>query len=450
MDFIPVGDEDRREMLSAIGAATFDDLLSDIPPEVRLRGKLRLPPPLSELEARRYLEAIAARNAPVNQWLSFLGGGAYDHFVPAVVDEISSRAEFYTAYTPYQPEVSQGTLQTIYEYQSLIARLTGMEISNASLYDGGTAIAEAVLMANAANRRTEVVASGCINPMRLAVLDTYLEASGITVHRTGWKSGATELDEVTALVTDKTGCVLVENPNFFGVVEQCRKLAAVAHQKGALFIVSVDPVSLGVLAPPSEYGADIVVGEGQPLGNYLSFGGPYLGFMATHKEHIRRLPGRIVGKTVDTKGRPCYCLTLQTREQHIRREKATSNICSNQALVALRAAVHLCWLGKDGMRELATQCLSKAVYAQRALAKRGLQLRFRQPCFKEFAVSLPVDAEVVVSRLFGERILAGVPLGRFYPEASHLLLIAVTEKRTREEIDRLADCLADVVRGEVA
>jgi len=436
-------------MLRRAGAATFEDLLQDIPPELRLRGKLKLPPPLSELEARRHLEALAGRNASTSQWLSFLGGGAYDHFVPSVVDEISSRAEFYTAYTPYQPEVSQGTLQTIYEYQSLIARLTGMEISNASLYDGGTAIAEAVLMANAISGRKEVVASGCVNPMRLAVLDTYLEASGITVRRTAWKGGATDPEELAALVTDKTCCVVVENPNFFGVVEECCAIGAVAREKGALFVVSVDPVSLGILAPPSEYGADIVVGEGQALGSYLSFGGPYLGFMSTRKEHVRRLPGRIVGKTVDKQGRPCFCLTLQTREQHIRREKATSNICSNQALVALRAAVHLCWLGKEGMRDLATLCLSKAVYAQKALARRGFELRFSKPFFKEFAITLPADGEVVAASLTGERILAGVPLGRFYPEAKNSLLVSITEKRTRAEIDRLADCLAGAVRGEV-
>jgi glycine dehydrogenase subunit 1 len=450
MDFIPAGDKEKAEMLRAVGAASFEDLLEDIPEGLRLKRKLRLGPPLSEFEARQRLAALAGRNASTDQWLSFLGGGAYDHYVPSVVDEISSRAEFYTAYTPYQPEVSQGTLQSIYEFQSLVARLTGMEISNASLYDGGTAVAEAVLMAHAINGRKEIVASGCLNPMKLAVLGTYLEAGGIVVRQTGWKTGATDPGEVGALVSDKTCCVVVEHPNFFGALEDCCAIAAIARKHGALFVVSVDPISLGILAPPSEYGADIVVGEGQALGNYLSFGGPYLGFMATRREHIRRLPGRIVGKTVDKQGRTCFCLTLQTREQHIRREKATSNICSNQALVALRAAVYLCWLGKEGLKDLATLCLSKAVYARDALASRGFKTGFDRPFFKEFPVRLPIDAATVAARLLDQRILGGLPMGRFYPEAGNLLLISVTEKRTRAEIDRLADRLAHSVRGEAA
>jgi len=449
MDFIPHGDKEREEMLRAVGAASFDDLLADIPEDLRLARPLRLGPPLSEFEARSRLAGLAGRNASADRWLSFLGGGAYDHFVPSVVDEISSRAEFYTAYTPYQPEVSQGTLQSIYEFQSLIARLTGMEISNASLYDGGTAIAEAVLMANSINGRKEIVASGCLNPMKLAVLDTYLKSGRITVRRTGWKAGATDPDEVAALASDRTSCVVIENPNFFGAVEDCRAIAEIARKHGALLVVSVDPISLGILAQPSEYGADIVVGEGQALGNYLAFGGPYLGFMATRREHIRRLPGRIVGRTVDKQGRTCFCLTLQTREQHIRREKATSNICSNQALAALRAAVYLCWLGKQGLADLATLCLSKAIYAREALAARGIKPAFDKPCFKEFAVRLPVDAGTVAARLLDQRVLAGLPLGRFYPEARDLLLVTITEKRTRAEIDRLADALGRSVRGEV-
>jgi glycine dehydrogenase subunit 1 len=448
MGFLPAGEQDRAEMLRAIGVERFDDLLADIPGEARLSRGLDLPPGVSEMEAREHLRRLAVRNASVDQAVCFLGGGAYDHYVPSIVDEISSRPEFYTAYTPYQPEISQGTLQTIYEYQSLIARLTGMGVSNASLYDGGTAIAEAVLMANAINQRKEVVVSGCLNPMKAAILRTYLGATGIQVKVTGRKAGLTDPDEVRSLASAATCCVVLETPNFFGVIEDAAAVGEAAKRAGALLVVSVDPISLGVLAPPSEYGADIAVGEGQALGNYLSYGGPYLGFMSTKKEHIRKLPGRIVGKTVDKVGRTCYCLTLQTREQHIRREKATSNICSNQALVALRAAAYLCWLGRDGLREVATLCLSKAIYAEKAFAARGLKPRFKAPFFKEFALGLPVDADRVAGRLAAKGLLAGVPLGRFYADLATSLLIAFTEKRSRAEIDALVEGVAGTLQRE--
>jgi glycine dehydrogenase subunit 1 len=446
VDFIPIGAGEKARMLEAMGAGSFEELLADIPEDLRLKHGLNLPGPLSELEARRRLKTLSETNGACGQWLSFMGGGAYDHYVPSVVDEIASRPEFYTAYTPYQPEVSQGTLQTIYEFQSLVARLTGMQVANASLYDGGTALAEAALMAHATSGRNEIVVSGCLNPMRLAVLDTYLKASGIAIRRTSWQAGSTDPEEVAALVSDKTACVIVENPNFFGVVEACRPIAAIAKSKGCLVVVSVDPISLGILAPPSDYGADIVVGEGQALGNYLSFGGPYLGFMATKKEYIRRLPGRIVGKTVDRAGKTCFCLTLQTREQHIRREKATSNICTNQALVALRAAVYLCWLGKEGLPELAGLCLSLAHYAEQQLASHGFPLHFSRPYFREFVVRLPVAAEAVAGRLARDRILPGVRLGKFYPGAHNLLMIALTEKRTKADVDRLVSAMARAVR----
>lgn len=446
MGFVPIGERDKAEMLRAAGAASFDDLLVDIPQALRLNRKLNLPEPLCEMDARAHLTRLSGLNAPADGFTCFLGGGAYDHYVPAVVDEVASRAEFYTAYTPYQPEISQGTLQSIYEYQSLVARLTGMEVSNASLYDGGTALAEAVLMAAATNGRKEAVASGCMNPMRLAILRTYLRATGISLKVTGRKDGLTDPDEVRSLVSKSTACVVVDSPNFFGIVEDPAPIGEAAKSVGAAFIEVVDPLSLGILAPPGERGVDIAVGEGQGLGNYLNFGGPYLGFIATRKEHIRRLPGRIVGKTVDSSGRTCYCLTLQTREQHIRREKATSNICTNAALVALRAAVYLCWLGPDGIRQLGETCLAKAVYAEKALASRGIRLEFAAPFFKEFVVRLPFDALSAVRMLAGKRILAGIHLGRFYPDMANCLLISFTEKRTRAEIDLLADSLADAVR----
>jgi glycine dehydrogenase subunit 1 len=358
------------------------------------------------------------------------------------VDHISGRPEYYTAYTPYQAEVSQGTLQVIYEYQSLIARLTGMEIANASLYDSATALAEAVLMANAVNRRTEVVISGCANPRRLDVLRTYLRATGFRIKLTDAGEGFTKAEEIDALVGPETACVVVDNPNFLGIVEDCESISELAKQHGALFIVCADPISLGLLRPPSDYGADVVVGEGQALGNRLSFGGPYLGFMAARRQFIRKLPGRIVGRTVDAAGRTSFCLTLQTREQHIRREKATSNICTNQALVALRGAVYLCWLGKSGLKELAETCLSKAVYAKEALGSAGFEIHFAKPFFREFAVDVPGDPAAFLGGLAEQKIAGGIPLGGFHASLDRSILMAFTEKRTREEIDRMVETMA--------
>jgi glycine dehydrogenase subunit 1 len=300
------------------------------------------------------------------------------------------------------------------------------------------------------NGRPEVVASGCLNPVKLAVLRTYLRAIGVDLKVSGRGSGVTDPDEIASLVTAHTACVVLETPNFFGAVEDGAAVGRAAKAHGALLVASVDPISLGILAAPSEYGADIAVGEGQALGNHLNFGGPYLGFIATGRQHIRRLPGRIVGKTADAAGRTCYCLTLQTREQHIRREKATSNICTNEALVALRAAVYLCWLGKEGLRELAGLCLSKAAYAAKGFAARGLGLEFAAPYFKEFVVRLPLAADRVTAALAGRRILAGLPLGRFYPGLENCLLVCVTEKRTKGEIDALVDAVATVAGREVA
>jgi glycine dehydrogenase subunit 1 len=435
--YIPRTEQEKTEMLRVIGVKTFDDLLADVPEDLRLERELDLPPPLSEFEAKTALRNLASMSLDPDEWTCFLGGGAYDHYIPSIVDHISSRSEFYTAYTPYQPEVSQGTLQSIFEFQSLITRLTGMDISNASLYDGGTAIAEAVLMANAVNGRKHVIVSGCINPLRLAVLEAYLGSSGFKISVTGREGGATDPEEVRSLAGEDTCCVVLENPNFFGVVENGKPIGDIAQTSGALFIVSVDPISLGLLKPPSEYGADVVVGEGQSLGNSLSFGGACLGFIATRSQHIRRLPGRIVGRTVDADGNRCFCLTLQTREQHIRRERATSNICTNQALLALRATVYLCWLGKHGIAEVANLCLSKTVYAHRQLLDAGFSPRFTGPFFKEFTIKMPVDAATVVERLAGQRIAPGIPLGRFYENETETLLIAFTEKRTKAEIDEL-------------
>ena len=440
-------DAQREEMLRATGAAAFDDLLEDIPEAVRIKGDLDLEPGLSEYEAKQRLCRLAGLNASADTHVCFMGAGSYDHFVPSIVGEIASRPEFYTAYTPYQAEISQGTLQSIYEFQSLIARLTGMEISNASLYDGATALAEAVLMALSVSRKKKVVVSGCVNPMRLGVINTYLEGGDTVVAATGRESGLTRPEELASLIDDDTGCVVVESPNFFGLVEDLEAIGRAVKESKALFIVSVDPTSLGLLAPPSAFGADIVVGEGQALGNAMNFGGPNLGFMATTKKYMRKLPGRIVGKTVDAEGKPCFCLTLQTREQHIRRERATSNICTNQALNALCATVYLSWLGEEGIKELGQTCLSLAAYAARELEKEGVALAFGGPFFKEFAVALDMDAEEFVLGALDEGVLAGVPLGRFYPEHRNSLLVAFTEKRTRAEIDRLVELIVKAGGG---
>ena len=440
--YFPNTGDDRESMLKAIGASRFEDLLEDIPENVRMTGALRLKPALSEYEARKLLARLAGLNASADAYACFMGGGSYDHYVPSIVREITSRPEFYTAYTPYQAEISQGTLQSIYEFQSMIARLTGMEISNASLYDGATAMAEAVLMALGMSRKTKAVASGCVNPMRLGVINTYLEGGAARVVTTGRESGLTRPEDIASLVDDDTGCVIVESPNFFGLVEDLEAIGAIVKDRNLLFIVSVDPTSLGLLAPPSAFGADIVVGEGQPLGNPMNYGGPNLGFMATTRKHMRKLPGRIVGKTVDADGKPCFCLTLQTREQHIRRERATSNICTNQALNALSATVYLSWLGEQGLRELGETCFSLASYAAGELEARGIRPRFVGPFFKEFAVDLGVDAETFVEEALEHGILAGVPLGRFYPDLKTCLLMAFTEKRTRAEIDVLVSLIA--------
>lgn len=445
--YFPNTAADRAEMLEAAGAARFEDLLIDIPEAVRMEGALGLAPPLSEFEVQRKLAGLARFNASADDCVCFLGGGCYDHYVPSIVGEIASRSEFYTAYTPYQAEISQGTLQSIYEFQSLIARLTGLEVSNASLYDGATALAEAVLMALSVSRKRRVVMSGCVNPMRLGVVRTYLEGGDAEIVVAGRKGGCTSADEIASLADEETGCVVVENPNFFGVVEDLEALGRAARQNQAIFVVSADPTALGILAPPSAFGAEIVVGEGQVLGNHMNYGGPNLGFMATTKKYMRKLPGRIVGKTVDVDGKPCFCLTLQTREQHIRREKATSNICTNQALNALCATVYLCWLGEQGLRELGETCLSVASYAARELSAIGIARRFERPFFKEFVVDLSVDAEEFVEHALEHKILAGVPLGRFYPELESSLLIAFTEKRSRAEVDALVALISEASSG---
>ena len=440
--------EDQQAMLAAIGAGSLEELFAQVPAELRLQRALNLPPALTELELTQHLGGLSARTASTADKVCFLGAGSYDHFIPAVVDTLASRGEFYTSYTPYQPEASQGNLQAFFEYQTLITQLTGMDVSNASLYDGASAAAEAMLMTlTATKRHGRLVVARSVHPEYRQVLDTYLEHLGIELVTVGTSGGTLAPADLAEALNDQTAGVLVQQPNFFGCLEEMAELAEVTHRAGALFVAAVDPISLGILKRPGDYGADIVVAEGQSLGSPMSFGGPYLGIMACREEFVRRMPGRITGQTVDRQGRRCWVLTLQTREQHIRREKATSNICTNQGLFALRACIYLAALGPQGLREVAELSLRKAHYAaERLSAVDGLSLEFDRPYFKEFVVRTPQGlVEPLLERAFrDDGLLAGVPLGRWYPELADCFLVTVTEKRSRDEIDRLAESFSDI------
>ncbi len=436
MSYCPSTSEDIREMLAAIGAASVDDLFSPIPYGLRAKS-FDLPAGMSEFEMLQRLQALAGHNA--QNLTHFIGGGFYDHLVPTAVDHLAGRAEFYTAYTPYQPECSQGTLQALYEYQTAICQLTGMEVSNASLYDGATALAEAALMALRITNRNKLVIDGAVNPFYRQVVATYLANLAVEVVEILPKEGLTDHVRLDAALDDATAAVIVQNPNFFGGVNDFSRLAEAAHNVGALMVVSVYPVSLGLVKSPGEMGADIVTGDGQSLGNPLSFGGPSFGFIAARKSYIRNIPGRIVGETVDKNGRRGFVLTLQAREQHIKRHKATSNICSNQSLCALRGLIFLASLGKEGFAELARLNYDKAEYAKSRLGEvPGVTVMNSTPTFNEFTICLPHKAEKVAATLLRAHIAAGVPLGGFYPEMANCLVVTVTERRTREEIDILA------------
>ena len=436
--------EDRQAMLDAIGVASIDDLFSCIPPRLRLDRPLAVPEALCELELAQQMTRLAGQNSHTGNSICFLGGGSYDHFVPATVDAIASRGEFYTSYTPYQPEVSQGNLQVMFEYQTLICQLTGMDVSNASLYDGGSAAAEAVLLAMAATKRhRKVVVAGSVHPEFRQIIETYFAHLNAQVHTVAAPDGVVQLDQMAAAVDQETACILVQSPNFFGCLEDVAALAEIAHQQGALLIMAFDPISLGILRRPGDLGADVVIAEGQSLGTPMQYGGPYLGIMACREEFVRRMPGRIAGQTVDRLGRRCWALTLQTREQHIRRDKATSNICTNQGLFALRAAVYLSQLGPAGLRETAELCLHKARYAAEQISQSDrFQIAWKHPSFKEFVVrDTKGDVVGLLREAADQGYLAGIPLGTWFPELADCFLVAVTEKRTREEIDGWAKCL---------
>lgn len=438
--YIPNTGADRQAMLRTIGKNSVEDLFAAIPHNLRLASPLDIPSAQSEMEAAGQVKALARGNKSTDNLVCFLGAGAYDRYIPAVVDQLLLRQEFYTAYTPYQPEISQGTLQAIFEYQSMICALTGLDVSNASLYDGASALAEAMVLSCKETGRKGVAVSRAVHPQGRETLRTYARFQGISVSEFGWKNGAVDMDGLKAALAPDIACVIVQNPNFLGCVEDLEKIAEAAHANGSLLVVSCEPVSLALLKSPGEAGADIAVGEGQGMGNTLSFGGPYLGFIAAKEKLLRKMPGRIVGQTADAEGTRGFVLTVQTREQHIRREKATSNICSNEALCALAATIYLTALGKDGLVQAATLSLQKAKYAYDRLIETGkFKPLWNAPFFGEFALAYRGNTGKLNKHLLAHNILGGYELELAYPELKNSWLVAVTEKRTKEEIDALAE-----------
>ncbi len=447
--YLPATSQDREEMLKAIGVRTFDELLSHIPQSVKA-GKLDLPDSLSELELTQTLKGLAAKNKPTSQQISFLGGGSYRRFVPSAVGAIVSRSEFATAYTPYQPEVSQGSLQAIYEFQTAICLITGMDVANASMYDGPTAMAEAAYMAVRLSNKKHIVISTAVNPEYKMVMETYADSCDLplSVLKDATKTGQTSTKEITALKDKDVACVIVQYTNYFGCVEALDELAKAAHDIGAMLLVVTDPISLGTLKAPGDLGADLVVGDAQSCGNFLSFGGPSAGYMACRQDYVRQLPGRLAGMTTDNRGQRAFTLTLQTREQHIRRAKATSNICTNQALNALSMLVYLTCMGPRGLAELGEISVQRAHYLQEKLtAIAGVKATFQSPYFNEFALTLDRDAQAVLEELQGMDILAGINVQKHYSELENTIIVAVTEMNSKEELDKLVEAFEKVMAG---
>ncbi len=442
MRYLPNSPRDRAEMLRTLGHSSIEELFSQIPEQIRFQGRLNLPGPLSEQEILEFFQEAGSQST--REYASLLGAGAYSHFRPAAVDALLSRGEFFTAYTPYQAELAQGTLQAMFEFQTLITQLTGMEVANASLYDGSTATNEAVLMAMRLARRNRVVVARTVHPEYREVMATYLRHQGTEIVDVPYSaSGQLDLAALESAVNKETAAVVVQSPNFLGVIERFGEVAELAHKNGALLVVTVtEPLSLAVVKPPAE--ADIVCGEAQSFGVPVAFGGPFVGFLATREKFVRQMPGRLVGQTTDTEGRRGFVLTLATREQHIRREKATSNICTNQSLCALAATIYLCLLGKQGLKALAEHNLAKAHYAaDRLAAVPGTLLPFASPYFNEFAVKTPGNAEELLRELQAEKILGGIHLARFYPELKDHLLVCVTETVNKTSLDRMVEAYRD-------
>ena len=442
MPYIPHTDADRAEMLATIGVDSIDDLFAEIPQELLVKGELDVPAAMDEHALFGHLKELSERNVDLSGTVCFLGAGIYDKFIPATVGAVLSRGEFLTGYTPYQPEASQGYLQTIYEFQTMVAELFDMDLANASMYDGGTAMAEAALMAHGVNGRSVVAVSGAVHPHYRQILETYCWPLGIEVREIAVTNGATS---DYSLVNAEAACVIVQYPNFFGVIEDLAVARDTARESGALFIVVADPTAMGLLPPPGQFDADVVVGEGQPLGIPMGYGGPLLGLFAAKREYARKIPGRIVGRTTDAQGRVGYTMTLRTREQDIRREKATSNICTNEALMALASTVYMAAMGKNGMRQVAETTVRNTQYAIQKLTEAGAKMKFPGKVFGEFVLELPENAEAVQLALLHDGVLAGLPLGKYYPGMEDCLLVAVTEVRTKQQIDDFATKLEEMI-----
>ena len=441
---IPNTEKDRAEMLSAIGVESFEELLSNVPPELLNTSFDSLDDGLSEYEVSKILSELASGNLHSGEAVSFLGGGSYDHFVPSIIGEIISRSEFLTAYTPYQPEVAQGTLQAIFEYQSMICALTGMDVANASMYDGASALAEAALLATSYTTRNKLLIASTVNPSHRDVVKTYIQGDSLELVTIPHNDGTVDPDEIKSLIDADTAAVLIQSPNFFGCIEEAEKITNIAHENGSLFIVSADPISLGILKRPGEYGADIVVGEGQGLGSPTQFGGPYLGIFAAKMELVRRMPGRIAGQTWDVDGKRGFVLTLQTREQHIRREKATSNICTNQGIVMLIATIYMALMGKQGISSVAELSTRRSHYLADEINKLpGYEVMFNAPFFKEFVVKTPIAPAKIIDTLLTKKFFAGIDLSAYDYDIENGMLVCVTEKRSKEEMDRLVELLRE-------
>ena len=435
--YLPMTEQDQKEMLDVIGVSTIDELFEDIPEKVRFKGLYNIKEAKSEAALAKELAQLAAKNKDTLSNVSFLGAGVYNHYKPVIVDHVISRSEFYTAYTPYQPEISQGELQAIFEFQTMIAELTGMDLANSSMYDGGTALAEAGMLAAGHTRRKKLLVSGALHPEYKDVVKTYADGQSVEVVIVPTKDGVTNIAALKDLMDDSVAAVITQYPNFFGQIEDIKTIGDIAHEQKALFVVSANPLALGVLTPPGKLGADIVAGDAQVFGIAEAFGGPHCGFFAVTKALMRKVPGRLVGETVDGEGRRGYVLTLQAREQHIRRDKATSNICSNQALLALAASVAMTALGKQGVREMAKQNIVKTRYAKNAFEAAGFTVTYQGAHFNEIVVKTNKSITEINKGLIKKGIIGGFDLGRVYPELENHALIAVTELRTKEEIDTL-------------
>ncbi|TMU86595.1 aminomethyl-transferring glycine dehydrogenase subunit GcvPA [Bacillus sp. BHET2] len=442
--YLPMTEQDQREMLDSIGVDSVHDLFEDIPEKVRFKGDYNIKEAKSETELVKELTKMAAKNADLKSHSSFLGAGVYDHYMPIIVDHVLSRSEFYTAYTPYQPEISQGELQAIFEFQTMICELTGMDVANSSMYDGGTALAEAAMLSAGQTRRKKVLVSSTVHPESRDVLRSYAKGQYIDVVEIPHNNGVTDVEELKRLMSDEIAAVIVQYPNFFGRVEELKAIEEIAHAEKAMFVVSSNPLALGALTPPGQFGADIVIGDAQPFGIPSAFGGPHCGYFAVNKKLMRKVPGRLVGQTVDEDGIRGFVLTLQAREQHIRRDKATSNICSNQALNALAASVAMTALGKQGVKEMAMQNIQKAHYAKEAFKAKGFTIAFDGPTFNEFVVKVNVPVKEINQKLLRKQMIGGYDLGLTDENLSQHMLVAVTELRSKEEIDafvaELGDC----------